>query len=560
MTAAARLARSAEQLRPHLPPDRLRMLDDALARARTGRTRVLVLGEAKRGKSTLVNALFGRALLPTGALPATSVAAVVTVASTVDAEVRYRGGERRRVDLAEAAELASERGNPSNEKNVDTVRITAPSPYLPEGAEVVDSPGTGSVHQANTDEAARARGTVDLAVLVVAADPPVSQAELALAEEVTATAAATVVVVNKIDLVREEDLGEIVAFTRSAVTARLGAGVPVLPLSLRTSAPDELAGWLAERIARHGGSDVVASTARALRRETSAVLDGLKTECELLSRTADDSARAVAALREIFDNAHGAEAAAIDHLRGEARRARPRLDASHERAVTAARAAAERLLGTDLPVSPERPEDLADTARKQVAERAIESCAGWFHHVGGELETTVRRAAGQAVSGLTADLARARHAAAGVLEIQLADAPAPEPVAAPRLPVLELAPEVVWRELVTTALAHRMPRAVRRKRLHRHLVEWAGNAVPRPYGRARSALQDWLREAGLANERAIAEIWSAQLAALETGLEEADRARAGEPSARLAHVRERIEELERTIRDLDEMLSTVPAR
>jgi len=35
------------------------------------RLRVLVAGEAKRGKSTLVNALLGRPLLPTGVPPLT---------------------------------------------------------------------------------------------------------------------------------------------------------------------------------------------------------------------------------------------------------------------------------------------------------------------------------------------------------------------------------------------------------------------------------------------------------------------------------------------------------
>ena len=41
------------------------------------RLRVLVAGEAKRGKSTLVNALLGRALLPMGVTPLTALATTV---------------------------------------------------------------------------------------------------------------------------------------------------------------------------------------------------------------------------------------------------------------------------------------------------------------------------------------------------------------------------------------------------------------------------------------------------------------------------------------------------
>jgi len=46
--------------------------------------RVLVAGEAKRGKSTLVNQLIGRDVLPTGVTPVTAV--VTTVRSAEDDE------------------------------------------------------------------------------------------------------------------------------------------------------------------------------------------------------------------------------------------------------------------------------------------------------------------------------------------------------------------------------------------------------------------------------------------------------------------------------------------
>ena len=52
---------------PLLPAERRTALADAVVRTELGHARVLVLGEAKRGKSTLVNALFGAPLLPTGA-------------------------------------------------------------------------------------------------------------------------------------------------------------------------------------------------------------------------------------------------------------------------------------------------------------------------------------------------------------------------------------------------------------------------------------------------------------------------------------------------------------
>jgi hypothetical protein len=80
----------------------------------------------QRGKSTLVNALFGAPLLPTGALPLTSVTTVVAVGDTTRAEIRYRHGEREDIALGAVAELGSEKGNPGNERGVD--RCWSPRP------------------------------------------------------------------------------------------------------------------------------------------------------------------------------------------------------------------------------------------------------------------------------------------------------------------------------------------------------------------------------------------------------------------------------------------------
>lgn len=125
MTEPTTLAAAAALLEPLVPAQRRVALRDAVARVAQGHARVLVLGEAKRGKSTLVNALFGAPLLPTGALPLTSVTTVVAVGDATRAEVRYRGGEREDIALGAVAELVSEKGNPGNERGVDRVLVTA---------------------------------------------------------------------------------------------------------------------------------------------------------------------------------------------------------------------------------------------------------------------------------------------------------------------------------------------------------------------------------------------------------------------------------------------------
>jgi predicted GTPase len=88
-----------------------------------GRFHVSVLGEFKRGKSTLINAIVGGNVLPTGALPLTAVATEVRFGAR-QAEVVHTGGERRQVDLDELADYVTEARNPGNERQVDWVEIS----------------------------------------------------------------------------------------------------------------------------------------------------------------------------------------------------------------------------------------------------------------------------------------------------------------------------------------------------------------------------------------------------------------------------------------------------
>ena len=65
-------------------------------RLRSARLRVLVAGEAKRGKSTLVNAFLGQPVLPVGVTPLTAVATTVRYGDNPHAEVRFADGHEER--------------------------------------------------------------------------------------------------------------------------------------------------------------------------------------------------------------------------------------------------------------------------------------------------------------------------------------------------------------------------------------------------------------------------------------------------------------------------------
>ncbi|GAB2579239.1 dynamin family protein [Microlunatus antarcticus] len=213
--AVARLAALA-------PPSRAAAAAALQRRVAVPRLRVLVAGEAKRGKSTLVNRLIGMDLLPTGAVPVTAVATTVvpddrSAAGFLDVELV--DGRRERRPVSDLAGLVTEGRNPGNVLGVREVRVVVASTGLPGLVELVDTPGTGSVWQHNTLAARAAYATLDAVVVVLTADPPASAADRELLETLGSVSVRTFVVVNKLDQVRPEDQAEIEAFTRRVCTA-----------------------------------------------------------------------------------------------------------------------------------------------------------------------------------------------------------------------------------------------------------------------------------------------------------------------------------------------------
>lgn len=193
---------------------------------------VACLGQFKRGKSTLLNALVGRPVLPAGVVPVTAVVTILRHGAEPAATVHFSDGRSEPVALDAIGMFVDERDNPDNRRHAAVVEVALPSPVLRDGLCLVDTPGLGSVHPANTDATRRFIPRTDVALVVVGPDPPVSGAELELIEDVSREAAELLVVLNKADQVSAEARREIVDFTRKTIEAvlprRLG---PILEVS-----------------------------------------------------------------------------------------------------------------------------------------------------------------------------------------------------------------------------------------------------------------------------------------------------------------------------------------
>jgi len=194
---------------------------------------LVVAGEFKRGKSSVINALLGANLLPTGVVPLTSVVTLLQYGTTPGVTVVFDNGATREAALETLPDYVTERNNPKNVKGVREVVVTYPAVWLKGGIRLVDTPGTGSVHRHNTEVTYQYLPQADAVIFVTSVDQPMSRAELDFLADIRRYAGKVFCLLNKSDYLNEAELAESVAFATGAVREVLGAQVPVFPVSAR---------------------------------------------------------------------------------------------------------------------------------------------------------------------------------------------------------------------------------------------------------------------------------------------------------------------------------------
>ena len=243
--------------------------------ATTETAAVAVLGQFKRGKSTLLNALLAEDVLPTGRLPLTGVTTRVVFGER-GLTVHFLDGRIKRTDLADIAAYVTEDRNPANRLGVAHVDAALPVPLL-RGAVFIDTPGIGSTLTHNTRTAREASERVDLAIFVTGPEPPITNEELSFLREVRNLAERIVVVVAKIDLVHGDE-AEVLDFTRRTVEGAFEGAVPIFCADAvhADERVDALREFIARNVAESGGALARRSRARRVRRATLRIRRGLE--------------------------------------------------------------------------------------------------------------------------------------------------------------------------------------------------------------------------------------------------------------------------------------------
>jgi GTP-binding protein EngB required for normal cell division len=203
-----------------------------------------VVGQFKRGKSSLMNTIVGRELLPTGLLPLTSVVTIVRFGTQERILVPCEGFPyEREFPVSALREYVTEEGNPGNQRQIKTVYVETASPFLRRGLEFVDTPGIGSAIIANTETTYGFLPQCDAVLFVTSMDSPLTSAEIDFLRDLRRYIRKVFFVVNKSDLLEDPERSQVLAFVRGVLRRAMGKNdVRVFPVSARAGLAAKVGG------------------------------------------------------------------------------------------------------------------------------------------------------------------------------------------------------------------------------------------------------------------------------------------------------------------------------
>jgi len=247
---------------------------------------VAVVGEFKRGKSTLVNALLQTDVCPTDADIVTAVPTVVRYGAEPSAAAQLEPVDRppadspddatveEPVDVDRLADLVSEAADPGWRRRLRSVEVRLPHRLLKTGLSLVDTPGVGGLESAHGIVTLGALRSTAGVIFVTDASQELTGPEVDFLRQALERCSAAVCVVTKTDLYPA--WRRIVELDRQHL-AKAGIDLPMIPVSSflrlrawRSPALNEESGfaplfdWLRAAVLEAAAKQAVAAASRDL--------------------------------------------------------------------------------------------------------------------------------------------------------------------------------------------------------------------------------------------------------------------------------------------------------
>ncbi len=192
-----------------------------------------ILGRFKTGKSSFLNGLIGRPVLPVGVIPVTAAVIEIQYGPEDRAEVRFLDGRSELVAVEHVDRFVAEEKNPGNVKQVAIVRVEMPSIERYRGIRFVDTPGLESVFEHNTVASMDWLPNVGLALVAVSSDVPLSHHEMEFIRRLSRFTPNISILLTKVDILEAAQRIQVMRFIQEQIERHLNRTVPIFPYSIR---------------------------------------------------------------------------------------------------------------------------------------------------------------------------------------------------------------------------------------------------------------------------------------------------------------------------------------
>ncbi|VEP13747.1 Dynamin [Hyella patelloides LEGE 07179] len=160
------------------------LIDDVIERVQNKSFSVAIVGEFKRGKSTFINALLGRDILPSDILPCSATLNRVTYGVTPAVKVIFKDGKEEEVAIDRLEDYVTKLTAESEDTaaNVKEAIVSYPVHYCQNNVDIIDTPGLND--ESNMDEVTLSvLPQVDAAIMVILAQSPFGESERRFLED-----------------------------------------------------------------------------------------------------------------------------------------------------------------------------------------------------------------------------------------------------------------------------------------------------------------------------------------------------------------------------------------
>jgi small GTP-binding protein len=212
-----------------------RIVRDLVRKLDEDRFHLVVVGEFNHGKSTFVNALLGKPVLPTGVTPTTAAIHHIKFAESPEATVTYTSGKRESLPFADVAKFAVGGGR-GDDDEVDFLEVGYPAELLRERILLVDTPGVNDLSLQRADITYSYIPRADAVLFLLDAGQILKESERVFLQEklLKASRDKIVFVITKWDLLSPDEQAQALAYAREQL-AKLVREPVVFPVSAETA-------------------------------------------------------------------------------------------------------------------------------------------------------------------------------------------------------------------------------------------------------------------------------------------------------------------------------------